>query len=137
MSSASSAVSSAFSSATAKATSNGPNAGMSTTGIIFTSLAAIVTLLALVAGTIYFTGYADDVAEWWAKRYYKAKAIAEVKVLENVGSEKVEGALKDSLKKNPIMGEDELDKVSGGLGKEAAEQGLGGVSDRLGGLGKF
>ncbi len=94
MSSASPAVSSAFSSATAKATSNGPNAGMSTTGIIFTSLAAIVTLLALVAGTIYFTGYADDVAEWWAKRYYKAKAIAEVKVLENVGSEKVEGALK-------------------------------------------
>lgn len=43
----------------------------------------------------------------------------------------------DSLKKNPIMGEDELDKVSGGLGKEAAEQGLGGVSDRLGGLGNF
>ncbi|KAK5456938.1 hypothetical protein LTS15_004718 [Exophiala xenobiotica] len=133
MSSASSAVSSAYASASAKAaTSNNPNTGMSTTGIIFTSLTVILTLLALVAGTIYFTGYADDVAEWWAKRYYKAKAIAEVKVLENVGSEKVEGMMKDSLKKNPIMGEDELENISGGLGKEAAQQGLGGVSDKLG-----
>jgi hypothetical protein len=98
MSSASSAVSSAYASASAKAaTSNNPNTGMSTTGIIFTSLTVIITLLALVAGTIYFTGYADDVAEWWAKRYYKAKAIAEVKVLENVGSEKVEGMMKGML----------------------------------------
>lgn len=35
------------------------------------------------------------------------------------------------------MGEDELERVSGGLGREAAAQGLGGVSDKLGGLGKF
>ena len=34
-----------------------------------------------------------------------------------------------------MMGEDELEQVSGGLGKEASEQGLGGVSDKLGGLG--
>jgi len=38
----------------------------------------------------------------------------------------------DSLKKNPVMGEDELEQVSGGLGKEAAQQGLGGISDKLG-----
>jgi hypothetical protein len=30
------------------------------------------------------------------------------------------------------MGEDELENISGGLGKEAAQQGLGGVSDKLG-----
>lgn len=61
------------------ATGNSPDTGMSTTGIIFTSLAAVVTVLALILATIYFAGYADDVAEWWAKRYYKAKAVAEVK----------------------------------------------------------
>ena len=43
----------------------------------------------------------------------------------------------DSLKKNPIMGADELDSVSSGLGKEALQEGLGGVSSKLGGLGKF
>jgi hypothetical protein len=33
------------------------------------------------------------------------------------------------------MGEDELEQVSGGLGKEAAQEGLGGVGKKLGGLG--
>jgi hypothetical protein len=108
---------------------------MSTGSIILTSLAALVTLLAVTAATIYFAGYADDVAEWWAKRYYKAKAITEMKVMEHAGSEQVEGMMKDSLKKNPVMGEDELEQVSGGLGKEAAQEGLGGVGKKLGGLG--
>jgi hypothetical protein len=35
------------------------------------------------------------------------------------------------------MGEDELEQVQKGLGAEASMQGLGGVSDKLGGLGKF
>lgn len=35
------------------------------------------------------------------------------------------------------MGEGELEQVQAGLGKEASMQGLGGVSDKLGGLGKF
>jgi len=135
-SSASKAASSAFSSATASSLPDS-KPGMSITGWIFSSLAIIVTVLALIAATVYFAGYADDAVEWWAKRYYKAKAAAEVKVLENVGGEKVEGALKDSLKKNPVMGADELDKVSGGLGQEALNEGLGGVSGKLGGLGKF
>ena len=43
----------------------------------------------------------------------------------------------DSLKKNPVMGEDELEQVSGGLGKEAVQDGLGGVSGKLGGLGSI
>lgn len=33
------------------------------------------------------------------------------------------------------MGEDELEQVSGGLGKEAAQQGLAGVDGNLGKLG--
>jgi hypothetical protein len=33
------------------------------------------------------------------------------------------------------MGEDELENISGGLGKEASAEGLGGVSKKLGGLG--
>jgi len=101
------------------------------------SLTGFITFLAIVAGVIYFSGYADDVGEYLAKNYYKGKAIAEVKVMENVGEERVQGMVKDSLKKNPVMGEDELEQVSGGLGKEAAQQGLGGVSSKLGGLGKF
>lgn len=40
----------------------------------------------------------------------------------------------DSLKKNPLMGEDELEQVAPGLGSEAAQQGLGGVSDKYGRL---
>jgi hypothetical protein len=43
----------------------------------------------------------------------------------------------DSLKKNPVMGEDELDQVAPGLGGEAVQDGLAGVSSKLGGLGKL
>lgn len=35
------------------------------------------------------------------------------------------------------MGENELEQVTPGLGNEAVQDGLAGVSDRLGGLGKF
>ncbi|EXJ94797.1 hypothetical protein A1O1_03195 [Capronia coronata CBS 617.96] len=137
-SAASSALSSASASATAKAYSgSGSGSGMSTTGTIFTSITAILTILAVAAAGIYFAGYADDVAEWFAKKYYKGKAIAEVKVFENAGSEKLQSMAKDSLKKNPVMGEGELDQVSGGLGKEAVSDGLGGVSGKLGGLGNL
>jgi hypothetical protein len=43
----------------------------------------------------------------------------------------------DRLKKNPMMGEDELNQVQSGLGSEAAREGLAGVSSKLGGLGKL
>ena len=67
---------------------------MGYSSVLFISLTGIITFLALLGGAVYFAGYGDDVAEWWAKRYYKAKAIAEVKVLENVGEEKVQGMVK-------------------------------------------
>lgn len=138
LSSGTSSASSAFASASASALPGSKSTGgMSTTSTIFTGFAALVTVLALIAATVYFAGYADDVAEWWAKRYYEGKAVAEVKILEGVGEGKVEGALKNSLKKNPLMGEDELEQVSGGFGKEAVSEGFGGVSGKLGGLGKF
>lgn len=43
----------------------------------------------------------------------------------------------DRLKKNPMMGEDELNQVQTGLGSEAAREGLAGISGKLGGLGKL
>lgn len=76
--------------------------GMSTTSTLFTSLAVIVSVVAVAVAAIWFGGYADDVGEWWAKRYYKAKAIAEVKILENAGSEQVEGALKSLCRPPPF-----------------------------------
>lgn len=35
------------------------------------------------------------------------------------------------------MGEGELEQVAPGLGSEAVQEGVGGVSDKLGGLGKL
>lgn len=72
-----------------------------------------------------------------AKKFYKAEAKAEVKALEKAEGDQAEGFLKDQLKKNPIMGQTELNEVQSGLGNEAVQQGLGGVSKELGGLGKF
>jgi len=135
LSSGSTAASGAFSSATATSQGNGTglHAGRSTVGILFTAVATIITLLALVVATVYFTGYADDVAEWWTRRYYKAKAIVEVKVMENAGSEKLEGMGKDSLGKNPLVSEAERKKVSGNMGNEAvpAQEDLGHGSQHL------
>jgi hypothetical protein len=41
------------------------------------------------------------------------------------------------LKKNPVMGEDELEQVAPGLGGEAVNEGMDGASEKLGGLGKL
>jgi hypothetical protein len=46
-----------------------------------------------VAG-LYFSGQADDLFAYFAKKYYKAEAKAEEKALEKAGTEKVEGFLK-------------------------------------------
>ncbi|KIX00685.1 uncharacterized protein Z518_09750 [Rhinocladiella mackenziei CBS 650.93] len=134
----SSSISSASSAAQASSfPSSEPAKGTSTTATVLTSVAVVLTVIAVLVGTIWFAGYTDDLAEWWAKRYYKAKALAEAKGLQNAGSEKVERVMKDSLKKNPVMGEDELEQVSGGLGKEAVSEGPGGVDGKLDGLGKL
>ena len=105
-SSASTAAESVFSSATSKAKTS-PAAAAATADaaaqsakatsfstVAFISLTGIFTTLAIIAASIYFAGYGDDVAEWWAKRYYKAKAVAEVKVMENTGIESVQGHAK-------------------------------------------
>lgn len=101
VSSASSAAASIFSSATSSAKESPVHAaatayagvksaeGFSYATVAFISLTCIITALAIIAAGVYFSGYSDDVASWWAKRYYKAKAVAEVKVLENTGVESV------------------------------------------------
>ena len=41
------------------------------------------------------------------------------------------------LKKNPVLGHDELEQISPGLGKEAMAEGLGGVSKKFGPIGNL
>jgi len=141
LSASSKSASSAASSASAKASAAARDAAgypPSTSDKLYTGLTitgVIITVLALAVAGLYFSGYADDLFVYYAKKFYKAKAKAEVTALEHVGEGKAEGFLKDQLKKNPIMGEDELEQVQKGLGVEASAQGLGGVSEKLGGLG--
>ena len=183
-SSASSAASAA--SATASKLAADAEQGLSGLSKFSITIAAIVTVLAIVAAGIYFAGYADDIGRWGAKQYYAGKAKAEITAMGKVGGEKAEGFLKgeslrlrvspllgiflydpkrrrnkplvqtscvysrwslanstfrcfltDSLKQNPIMGKDELEQVAPGLGAEAVQDGLAGVSSKLGGLGKL
>lgn len=54
----------------------------------------VVATLVAIAAAIYFSGYADDILEYWAKKYYKAKAKTEATALQHAGSEKAEGFLK-------------------------------------------
>jgi len=139
----SSSASSALSSASAKASAAAAD-GLNTAGeavkshwSALTYVAIIVTVLAMAVAGLYFSGQADDLFVFLAKKYYKAEAKTEEKALEKAGTEQAEGFLKDRLKKNPMMGEDELNQVQSGLGGEAAREGLAGVSGKLGGLGKL
>ncbi|KAG8529965.1 uncharacterized protein KY384_005447 [Bacidia gigantensis] len=59
---------------------------------VFSPLILIATLLALAVG-IYFSPYKDDVQEYVAKRFLKAKAKAEQAALEHTGEEKARGFL--------------------------------------------
>ncbi|EHY58751.1 hypothetical protein HRR83_007476 [Exophiala dermatitidis] len=141
--SAASSASSALNSATAQASASAYpeyNGGLSTTTKVFSSLGVIFTFLLLAAAGLYFAGYADDVGEWFAKRYYKGKGIAQAKVLEHSGSEKLQSMARDSLKKNPVMGEEDVGhvgQVGGGLGRDTANtvnDGVGNASQRISGL---
>ncbi len=60
-------------------------------------------------------------------------ALARIQLDNNV-SHCTDPSPADSLKKNPVMGEDELEQVAPGLGSEAAQQGFGGISDKYGRL---
>lgn len=139
---ASKSASSALSSGSAKASAaaadamnKAPESSKIYTGL--TVVAIILTVLAVAVGGLYFSGYADDFFVYFVERFYKAKAKAEEKALEQAGEGQAQDFLKGQLKKNPLMGEDELNQVQSGLGSEAAREGLGGVSSKLGGLGKF
>ncbi|MCJ1311853.1 hypothetical protein MMC25_005526 [Agyrium rufum] len=87
----------------------------------------VISFLAGVGGLLFVTGAYKDVVEYVGERYFKAKAKAEEKALEHAGETEAEGFLKDQLKKNPVVSNDELNAVSGGLGDEAAKE-FGGES---------
>lgn len=97
-------------------------------------IATIITLLAAIGAAICFTDADNEMVQWAAERFFKAKAKAEKKALQNAGSEKAQGFLKDQLKKNPVVSNDELNDIQGGLGDEAAEQfgGKAGIGAMLG-----
>jgi predicted methyltransferase len=94
-SSVSSSLSKAIPSATAAAyeTASGKSE-TSTQTIIFTTIAITTTTILLILAGIYYSGYADDILEAAAKKYYSAKAQAEATALAHTGSEKVQGVLK-------------------------------------------
>ena len=140
---------------------------------LVTAVAIVITVLAVALGGLYMSGYADDIMMYYAKRFYKAKAQAELSIMENVGEGKAKDFVKGmsnllflskfvllvlstkltsplsqkpksfahpihsigQLKKNPLLGEDELEKIAPGLGQEAKAEGLAGVSENLGSLG--
>ncbi|MCJ1384581.1 hypothetical protein MMC17_007698 [Xylographa soralifera] len=99
----------------------------------------LTLFLALVFGgavTLYMTTDAGkDVMEWVGERFFKYKAKAEEKALEQAGEGQAREFLKDQLKKNPVMSTDELNSIQGGLGDEAMKQfggGKGGLGAMLG-----
>ncbi len=57
-------------------------------------MAIVITALAVGIAGLYFSGQADDLFVYFAKKYYKAEAKAEATALEQVGEGKAEGFLK-------------------------------------------
>jgi hypothetical protein len=96
----SSSVSSALSSASAKASAatadglNSANEAVKSNWSSLTIVAVIITVLATAIAGLYFSGQADDLFVYLAKKYYKAEAKAEEKALEKAGTEKAETFLK-------------------------------------------
>jgi hypothetical protein len=96
----SASVKSSLSSASAKASAaaaDGLNSASETANRhwgALTVVAIVVTVLAMAVAGLYFSGQADDLFAYFAKKYYKAEAKAEEKALEKVGVDKAEGLLK-------------------------------------------
>ena len=87
-SSLSASLSSALPSATAAGQpTSASQTSMQTIIIITTIVITTTTLLGTLAG-VYYSGYADDILEAAAKKYYSVKAQAEATALANTGSEK-------------------------------------------------
>ncbi|MCJ1405551.1 hypothetical protein MMC11_008779 [Xylographa trunciseda] len=106
----------------------------STTAYVVLTL--VFTLLLGAAVAVYMTDAGTDVMEWAGERFFKYKAKAEEKALEQAGEGQAREFLKDQLKKNPVVSTDELNSISGGLGDEAMKQfggGKGGLGAMLGG----
>jgi len=108
---------------------------VSSTQTALLSVTLILGILTAIAAYLYlFTDTGKDIAEYVAERFFKAKAKAEEKALEKAGEGKAEGFLKDQLKKNPVVSNEELNQISGGLGDEAAREfgGKKGLGSMLG-----
>ena len=65
-------------------------------------MAIVITALAVGIAGLYFSGQADDLFVYLAKKYYKAEAKAEASALEQVGEGQAEGFLKgmSTLRRN-------------------------------------
>lgn len=99
------------------------------TALLVTSI--LTALLAILVGGIYMSGAADDLIEWATTKFLVYKAKGEEKALEKAGSEGAENFLKGQLKHNPVVSDDELNRVSGGLGGEAGRE-FGALGKNLG-----
>ena len=66
----------------------------STIKIVFLTMTITTTVIAGIIAAIYYSGYADDILEAMAKKYYSGKAQAEMIALGKVG----EGKAADMLK---------------------------------------
>ncbi|KAL8954540.1 MAG: hypothetical protein Q9183_007063 [Haloplaca sp. 2 TL-2023] len=96
-------------------------------------LAIILTVLAAIGAGLYMSDAGSDMTQWMAERFFSAKLRAEQVALQHAGSEKAQSFLKDQMKKNPVVSNDELEQVSEGLGEEAKEfEGKGGLGAMLG-----
>ena len=92
-SSATSASSAASATATKMAT-DAQGQGMSFLSKFGIFATVLVTILAGLAAAIYFSGYADDIFTYVAKKYYMGKAKAQVTAMGNMGSDKAESFMK-------------------------------------------
>jgi len=62
-----------------------------------TVITIVITVIAVALTALYFSGYADDLFKYYAKKFYKAEAKAEMTALEKVGEGKAEGFLKGTF----------------------------------------
>jgi hypothetical protein len=96
----SASVKSSLSSASAKASAvaadglNSASEAAKTRLGALTLVAIVITVLAMAVAGLYFSGQADDLFVYFAKKYYKAEAKTEEKALEKAGTDKAEGFLK-------------------------------------------
>ncbi|MCJ1471499.1 hypothetical protein MMC13_000138 [Lambiella insularis] len=98
----------------------------STTSLI---LLVLSSFLALACAALFMTDAGKDLMEYAGERFFKYKAKAEEKALEKAGSDEVQGFLKNQLKKNPMVSNDELNEIQSGLGDQAMKE-FGGIGKK-------